>query len=617
MSTPKPTPAARRVGRRAVLAAAALGVPALGVPALAAGSVRAQPRLGRARVRRAVFDAALQHNVADLEFDDGGSALFLTYYAATGGLARWGHAISEPLIEDGRLAQYFQRGVMEAAADGPGIWLTPRLVWDFIGGGLDGSPDLGAETTPTNPFQGLRAGPFGHVVSNVSVGGSRTGFLDAFQRLGGAASLGYPKTAARVDTGAPGTLIDPTAEPGPIRQYFQAGVLEYASGQRQPARLRLLGDQVRNLAYPGGLWTLLRSFHPAPRLRPGHTVDLERLTRRVGVLATGHPQAPPGFTLRLLHDTADLGLPVSVAYAPDGRLFAAMSNNAVLWSAGEPGAQGLRVFAAGLGPLGVDEPRGLAFIGDAVYVSVRGAIVRLRDTSGSGAADEAAQIVSGLPERAHLLHRNNGLTVGPDGQLYVAIGSTSNLGEEPEEALSGSIIRLAPDGSRLERVAWGFRNPFDLAFSPEGDLFCTDNGPDVSERRLDDAPDELNHVIAGRHYGHPRVWGNPPAGSDTHGPAAALPAHAAVTGITFFTGPQAGEFTGDALVATWGPGQGRSSFAHNVLRVRLTRQGETFAGQVFPFAEGFDRPTDVTVSPRGDLVVSDHVGRRIYQLSRT
>ena len=221
--------AGRRIGRRAVLAAAALSL-----PVAPARRTLALPGLGGVTVRRVTFDSALGHNIADLTVNLDGvayAASLLTYYTASGGLRRWGHAVSEPLIENGVLVQYFQRGVMVWSGDAPDSEPAPRLAWDFIGGGLDGSPDLGVEVGTSNPFGGMAVGPFGHVVSNQSVEGDAIGFLDAFLELGGAAGLGFPKTEARRDTGEPGSVIDPTAEPGVIRQYFQAGVLEFAPGQ--------------------------------------------------------------------------------------------------------------------------------------------------------------------------------------------------------------------------------------------------------------------------------------------------------------------------------------------------------------------------------------------------
>ncbi len=608
-------PVGRGIGRRAVLAAAALSF-----PAIVAGRARALEGLGTVTVRRVAFDAALGHNIADFDVNLNGvsrAAPLLTFYHASGGLRRWGHAVSEPLIENELLVQYFQRGVMEWSGDSADGQPAPRLVWDFIGGGLEGSLDLGTESGTSNPFGGTAVGPFGHVVSNQSIAGDEIGFLDAFLELGGAAGLGFPKTEARLDTGEPGTVIDPTAEPGVIRQYFQAGVLEFAPGRSEPVRLRLSGDEVRNRAYPAGLWTLIRSFRSASPFKAGDRIKLELLERQRGVVATGAPRPPAGFTISVLLDTSDLGLPVALAFGPDDRLYISMSNNAILTHSGLPGDEAPVAFAQGLDSLGVDEPRGVAFIGDAVYASVRQKIIRLRDTSGTGAADESVEILTGLPERAELFHRNNGIEAGPDGQLYVAVGSISNRGEVPDTELSGTILRLAPDGSRVEVVARGFRNPFDLAFAPDGELFCTDNAPDTPVRAADDAPDELNHVVEGRDYGHPMYWDDLPQDSSIERPVAALPAHAAAAGLSFFTGPQAGEFEGDALIATWGPGLGRSSYTHNVLRVTLEPQGETYTGEVHPFVTGLDRPTDVVIAPDGAVIVSDHVGKKLYRVTRS
>ena len=136
--------AGRRIGRRALLAAAALSLPA----ALARRTI-ALAGLGGVTVRRVTFDSALGHNIADLTVNLDGvayAASLLTYYTASGGLRRWGHAVSEPLIENGALVQYFQRGVMVWSGDAPDVKPVPRLAWDFIGGGLDGSLDLGVDS---------------------------------------------------------------------------------------------------------------------------------------------------------------------------------------------------------------------------------------------------------------------------------------------------------------------------------------------------------------------------------------------------------------------------------------------------------------------------------------
>ncbi len=43
---------------------------------------------------------------------------------------------------------------------------------------------------------------------------------------------------------------------------------------------------------------------------------------------------------------------------------------------------------------------------------------------------------------------------------------------------SGTILRMNPDGSDLEVYAWGLRNPFGVAWGPDGKLYASDNGYD-------------------------------------------------------------------------------------------------------------------------------------------
>ncbi len=582
-------------------------------------AVGAAPPESSAIIARSLFDPALGHNIADLRVRVDGAratAAFLDFYVRTGGLERWGHPTSEALVENDVLCQYFQRGVIEWAPVGTRHVLVRRLAWDYLGGGVEGADDLGFEPGSSSPHPGLALGPFGHTVSNLAGDGAPTGFLDFFGRLGGVESFGFPKTEARADTGEPGTLSIEGATLGFIRQYFQAAVLELHPGAPDPVRLRLLGDDLRDRVYPAGMWTLIRSFNPSDPLLPGAGVELEFTRRRSGLLAAAAPTPPAGFRIGEFADTADFGLPSALAAGPDGRLYVCFTNDAIVTFAdttADGRADQIQVFASGSN---LPEPRGVAFAGDAVYTSVRRKIIRLRDTSGTGRADESADIITGLVAAELIWHRNNGIAVGPDGRLYIAMGSASNAGELPENEWSGSILRANLDGDGLERFATGLRNPYDLAFGPGGDLFCTDNGPDFGARRADDPPDELNHVVQGADYGHPTVWGEPPPGSAIRGPVAAFPAHSAVTGMTLFTGPQAGAFEGDILATTWGPGAGRSSYAHNVLRVELMPDADTFRGTLTPFVTGLVRPTDVAVGPRGDLFISDHVGQKIYRVWR-
>ncbi|MBM4435698.1 MAG: serine protease [Actinobacteria bacterium] len=112
------------------------------------------------------------------------------------------------------------------------------------------------------------------------MGGSYTGFLDTFKRLGGVKAFGYPKTEARRDTGASGTLLAPGSSPGIIRQYFQAAVLESFPAAVQPVKLTLLGDVVRNRINPNNGYESISAFRRATPFTPGQATQFDRATVR-------------------------------------------------------------------------------------------------------------------------------------------------------------------------------------------------------------------------------------------------------------------------------------------------------------------------------------------------
>ncbi|MDE2903151.1 MAG: hypothetical protein OXP73_08975 [Chloroflexota bacterium] len=222
-------------------------------------------------------NATLQHNVPRLSVTVGAETLtadFQDFFERTGGLQRWGFPTSEVHVEEtGTLTQYYQRGVVDfhRRVDLGNIYvLERRLTWDYFGGGQGGSPDLGVEPGTVNNNTGEQLGPWNHKVSNFSVGGVRTGFLDFFNAFGGVQAFGFPKTEARVDTNAPGTVHIAAATAGFTRQYFQAAVMEHHPQDPQaPVKLRLLGDDLRNQKYPANAWAQFEAFGAAVPLAAG------------------------------------------------------------------------------------------------------------------------------------------------------------------------------------------------------------------------------------------------------------------------------------------------------------------------------------------------------------
>src|SRR4029079_877287 len=57
---------------------------------------------------------------------------------------------------------------------------------------------------------------------------------------------------------------------------------------------------------------------------------------------------------------------------------------------------------------------------------------------------------------------------------------------------TAGIMRVRPDGSDLQLVAWGLRNAFGIGFLPDGRLLAVDQGADDrGSRPLGNAPDMI------------------------------------------------------------------------------------------------------------------------------
>jgi len=255
---------------------------------------------------------------------------------------------------------------------------------------------------------------------------------------------------------------------------------------------------------------------------------------------------------------------------------------------------------------GLERPLGLVWHGDELIVSSRGRLSAWADPDGDGRAEEVRVLRDDLP--ASGLHQNNGVVLGPDGRLYLGMGTGSNaaLSGEPPEA--GTILSIDPASGETEVFATGLRNPFGLAFAADGTLYATDNG--VDPKLVEAAPEEVNRIVPGGFYGHPYIFGStphpsgatPPAGTPPHTPPlAALTPHASANGIVAYRGSGFPALDGKLVVTEFGSYISRFYRAGRQLTVIDPEDG---SAQIW--ASGFlGRPLAIAAGPGGALYVTD------------
>lgn len=137
-------------------------------------------------------------------------------------------------------------------------------------------------------------------------------------------------------------------------------------------------------------------------------------------------------------------------------------------------------------------------------------VVRLRYIGGT--VTEDAIIVANIPYATY--HDGGGLAFGPDGYLYIGTGDTGNGANSQDlNTLAGKILRVDRDGNAApgnpfsSRIwSYGHRNVQGFAWNPQGEMIATEHGPSGENGWR--AHDEINHIIAGRNYGWPLVYGD-------------------------------------------------------------------------------------------------------------
>lgn len=413
---------------------------------------------------------------------------------------------------------------------------------------------------------------------------------------------------------------------------------------------------------------------------------------------------PSGYKIEVFAEK--LTTPINLTFTDQGEMLIAdagitSGNGKVLLHTDE----GIRTIAEGFKP----PLTGITYYKGNIYVAHRGSITIVKKDGSK------QDVLSGLPSFGD--HHNNRVIFGQDGKMYFGQGTATNSGvvgndnsrwikdhayghdypgafiplsgtnfqtknllsETTNEPVltgayspfgvptfageqmrgmvkaSGSILRANPDGSQLELVAWGLRNPFRLKFDRQGRLFCGNHGIDErGSRPIANSPDEFQWIQPGVWYGWPDFTGGHPVTLPQFKPegkpqpsfllaqhpmmppkpVAVFAPHSAIMGFDFNLDPSFAP-TGEVFIAEFGSeapdttgGKPAPRVGHRVSRIN-TENGDvkTFAINKTGVAAtatgggGLERPIDVTFH-QNEMFITDFgifkpPGKKVFAVPNT
>ena len=287
---------------------------------------------------------------------------------------------------------------------------------------------------------------------------------------------------------------------------------------------------------------------------------------------------------------------------------------------------------------------GIAARGDTLYLFANRNVYTAA-IQPDGTLSALTAIITDLPDSGQ--HSARTLAFGPDGMLYLGVGSTCNNCQDanPENA---TLLRATPDGSARNVYAKGLRHTIGFGWQPvTGELYGFDHGSDW--RGDDQPPEEFNHIEAGGDYGWPWCFGDAepdpfatgqPAGTTkaafcttTKTPTLTATAHSAPIGTAFYTGELfPAEYQGDAFVAMRGSWNRSEPSGYKVMRVDFDEAGQPqsledfMTGWLIPNVPDpknpgntmpgqFGRIAGVAVWTDGSLLISEDQNGVIYRVS--
>lgn len=374
-------------------------------------------------------------------------------------------------------------------------------------------------------------------------------------------------------------------------------------------------------------WKNLRRSGPASGPIPTQPAGGQAYGKTGAQNTTGLPLAlPPGFSI----STFAKGLENPRVLARDGNNHMLVSEPSkgkviALSDANMDGAADEEIIVV----QGLNSPHGLAFKDGKLFIAETNQVAVYDYDATTAQASNKKKLVD-LPGKGGHFTRTIGF--GPDGRLYIAIGSSCNVCVE-KDSMRASIQVANADGSNVKTFASGLRNSVFFAFHPTtGQLWAMDMGRD--QIGDDVPPEEMNIITEGKNYGWPYCWGKQVHDANfdrsgafadfcktTESPVIEYQAHSAPLGIAFIPKTWPEEYHDDVLVAFHGSWDRTDPVGYNIVRFKLDEKGtylgaEDFISGWLSGNSSFGRPVDLLFDDGGNLFISDDKAGVVYRVSR-
>jgi glucose/arabinose dehydrogenase len=333
---------------------------------------------------------------------------------------------------------------------------------------------------------------------------------------------------------------------------------------------------------------------------------------------------PAGFRADVF--ASGLDAPRFMTVGPDGALLVTERGSGNIVALRDPNHTGKAtertVIASSL-----EQPTSVDYVDGKLYVGETSRITRFSLDSALKASDKTT-LIPNLPDSGQ--HTTRTVLMGPDGKLYVAVGSSCNVCNE-NDSRRAAVWVYQPDGTGGRLFSKGLRNAVGLAVNPwNRQVWATNNGRDLMG---DDIPPEtVNALQDGADFGWPRChagdvidpdYGKAGSCDGVAQPLVKMQAHSAPLGLAFYQGEGFPAQYRGLFVAFHGSWNRSVPTGYKVVFIPLDSSGKV-SGAPQDFASGWlvtgkalGRPVGLTIGADGALYVSDDTGGRIYRITYT